>query len=136
MTTTTNATAADIASKVLLNRYGFNFDQVSERTPQQLGEYIAYMNGTQADLEILAGLVDALKCYNKADSEAFQKAFSQTLEQRYRTDPADIAAKEEEEERRERALYWADYDDEETDAAKQAREGRREYEIEFEENDR
>jgi hypothetical protein len=83
MTTTTRATAADIAANVDRSRFEFNSDQVSKRTPQELGKYIAYMSGTQADLESFAGFVDALKGYNKADGEAFQEAFSQTLEQRY-----------------------------------------------------
>lgn len=130
---TNPTTAADIAANVVRKRCGFSPDQVSKLNPQKLGEYIAYMIGTQDDLESFAAFVDVLKGYNKADGEAFQEAFSQTLEQRYMTTPPDIAAKDEAEARRDREMYLADYDDEETDAAKQAREARLDYESEREE---
>jgi ABC-type transporter MlaC component len=136
---TNPTTAADIAANVVRKRCGFSPDQVSKLNPQKLGEYIAYMIGTQDDLESFAAFVDVLKGYNKADGEAFQGAFSQTLEQRYMTTPttaADIAAEDEEEARRDYQIYLADYDDEETDAAKQAREARRDYEVDCEETHR
>jgi hypothetical protein len=83
MITTIPAIAANIAANVIRNGPSFNSDQVSKLTPQELGDYVAYMIGTQDDLEKLAAFVNALKGYNKDDSEAFREAFSQALDRRY-----------------------------------------------------
>lgn len=80
--TKTIISATEIAQNVDRFRFEFNSDQVSKKTPAELGRYIAGMSGTQQDLESFAGFVDALKGYDKADGEAFQAAFSQTREQR------------------------------------------------------
>lgn len=59
-------------NNIACNHFEFSSDRIAEKAPRELGAYIAGMAGDDEALEVFAGFVDALKCYNKADGEAFQ----------------------------------------------------------------
>lgn len=56
-------------------RFEFTANRVAEKSPADLGRYIADMSGSDEQLEQVVAFVDAVKGYNKVDGEAFQNAF-------------------------------------------------------------
>ena len=56
-------------------RFEFSRDRICEKSPCELGQYIAGMAGTEHQLETLAGFVDALLNYDKTFGQEFQRAF-------------------------------------------------------------
>ncbi|MEN9062192.1 hypothetical protein [Ponticoccus litoralis] len=62
-------------------RFQFSQEQISQKTPGELGRYIAGMDGTTEQLEKMAGFVDALMGYDKTQGAEFRDAFIQARAQ-------------------------------------------------------
>lgn len=69
-------------------RFEFSSDRVAEKTPHQLGAYIAGMEGNPEALENLAGFIEALQAYDRSQGAEFQSGFQEALERRTSVSPS------------------------------------------------